>query len=273
MLPYTDTETSFVLMGHRYYDPAEGRFVTRDPMSYGGGINLYGFAGNDPVNGSDASGLRPLTESDRVRLLKLGRAARNSYQAQGRLPQASTVNRAVADIMTAIAAVPTGSSDPANLKAVFWAIDELGDSKFGKAGSVGNSLLGSGISPIGSGYFKCNLFAYSAYAVGADLGWNAGKGVPATHRYSFSKYSAPSANMLGNSGIAIHNFDIVSNPEVGDIAGFPNAHGGEGHASIYVGGGPYGLVIYAGPNFVKAQSILYVMTAGDEYPLFRQYEP
>ncbi len=33
-----------------------GRFVTRDPIGYKGGINLYGFAGNNPVNRSDPSG-------------------------------------------------------------------------------------------------------------------------------------------------------------------------------------------------------------------------
>ncbi len=33
-----------------------GRFVTRDPIGYKGGINLYGFCGNNPVNDSDPSG-------------------------------------------------------------------------------------------------------------------------------------------------------------------------------------------------------------------------
>jgi RHS repeat-associated protein len=44
------------LLGHRYYDAGTGRFVTRDPIGYGGGINLYGLAGNNPVNRSDPSG-------------------------------------------------------------------------------------------------------------------------------------------------------------------------------------------------------------------------
>jgi len=48
---YTDNETELVLMGHRYYDAGTGRFLTRDPKGYGGGINLYGFTGNNPVNG------------------------------------------------------------------------------------------------------------------------------------------------------------------------------------------------------------------------------
>ncbi len=53
---YTDTETGLVLMGHRYYDAGTGRFLTRDPIGYQGGINLYGFTGNNPVNESDPNG-------------------------------------------------------------------------------------------------------------------------------------------------------------------------------------------------------------------------
>ena len=53
---YTDNETGLVLMGHRYYDAGTGRFLTRDPLGYGGGINLYGFTGNNPVNEMDPDG-------------------------------------------------------------------------------------------------------------------------------------------------------------------------------------------------------------------------
>ncbi|HEY3413117.1 MAG TPA: RHS repeat-associated core domain-containing protein [Armatimonadota bacterium] len=53
---YTDAGTGLVLMTHRYYDPATGRWLTRDPIGYNGGINLYGYVGGDPVNGSDPSG-------------------------------------------------------------------------------------------------------------------------------------------------------------------------------------------------------------------------
>ena len=54
---YTDTETGLLYLHQRYYDPGTGRFLTRDPMGYGGGINLYGYTGNNPVNNSDPSGL------------------------------------------------------------------------------------------------------------------------------------------------------------------------------------------------------------------------
>jgi RHS repeat-associated protein len=46
-----------VLMTHRYYDPRTGRFINRDPIGYQGGVNVYGYAGGNPVNFADPSGL------------------------------------------------------------------------------------------------------------------------------------------------------------------------------------------------------------------------
>jgi RHS repeat-associated protein len=39
------------------YDPVLGRFLTRDPIQEGGGINLYQFVGNNPVSHIDPFGL------------------------------------------------------------------------------------------------------------------------------------------------------------------------------------------------------------------------
>jgi RHS repeat-associated protein len=44
---------------NRYYDPKSGRFTQEDPIGLGGGLNLYGFGGGDPVNYSDPLGLCP----------------------------------------------------------------------------------------------------------------------------------------------------------------------------------------------------------------------
>ena len=55
---YTDRETGLLCLTHRYYDPGTGRFINRDPIGYQGGVNLYGFAGGNPVNDSDPSGLK-----------------------------------------------------------------------------------------------------------------------------------------------------------------------------------------------------------------------
>ena len=38
-------------------DPRLGRFMQTDPLGYGGGMNMYGYVGGDPVNGTDPSGL------------------------------------------------------------------------------------------------------------------------------------------------------------------------------------------------------------------------
>ncbi len=40
----------------RYYDAALGRFISRDPAGLAGGINLYAYAGDDPVDSSDPTG-------------------------------------------------------------------------------------------------------------------------------------------------------------------------------------------------------------------------
>jgi len=41
----------------RYYSPALQRFISEDPIGLAGGINLYAYVGNDPVNRTDPSGL------------------------------------------------------------------------------------------------------------------------------------------------------------------------------------------------------------------------
>jgi RHS repeat-associated protein len=41
----------------RPYNPLDGRFLNRDPIGEQGGLNLYGFVGNDPVNRRDRLGL------------------------------------------------------------------------------------------------------------------------------------------------------------------------------------------------------------------------
>ncbi|MBV9852160.1 MAG: RHS repeat-associated core domain-containing protein, partial [Armatimonadetes bacterium] len=55
----TDDETGLALLGHRFYDPAARRFLTRDPLGYAGGTNLYAYCADDPVNLVDPSGLCP----------------------------------------------------------------------------------------------------------------------------------------------------------------------------------------------------------------------
>ena len=53
---YHDHETGLHYNRYRYYDPRVGRFVSKDPISYAGGLNLYAYAPN-PVEWIDALGL------------------------------------------------------------------------------------------------------------------------------------------------------------------------------------------------------------------------
>ena len=54
---YLDDETGLYYYGYRYYDPTTGSWLSRDPLGEAGGLNLYGFVGNDPVNKVDYLGL------------------------------------------------------------------------------------------------------------------------------------------------------------------------------------------------------------------------
>lgn len=53
---FTDDETGLIYYGRRYYSPSQGRFLGRDPIEESGGLNLYGFCGNDPINAWDVLG-------------------------------------------------------------------------------------------------------------------------------------------------------------------------------------------------------------------------
>lgn len=54
---YFDSETGLHYNYYRYYDPKTGRYLTPDPIGLAGGINLYTYAGANPVNAIDPFGL------------------------------------------------------------------------------------------------------------------------------------------------------------------------------------------------------------------------
>ncbi|MGB0579069.1 MAG: RHS repeat-associated core domain-containing protein [Limisphaerales bacterium] len=46
-----------VEFGHRFYNSGDGRWLNRDPIGENGGLNVYGFVLNTPLNLSDVLGL------------------------------------------------------------------------------------------------------------------------------------------------------------------------------------------------------------------------
>ena len=51
-----DEETGLYYFRNRYYDPAHGRFISRDPEGFIDGPNLYSFVNNNPINYTDPTG-------------------------------------------------------------------------------------------------------------------------------------------------------------------------------------------------------------------------
>ena len=54
---YYNAETGLHYNWNRYYDPETGRYLSPDPIGLDGGLNLYAYVENDPVNWSDPEGL------------------------------------------------------------------------------------------------------------------------------------------------------------------------------------------------------------------------
>ena len=63
---YEDIESGYHYNWHRYYDPSTGRYLTPDPIGLAGGLNGYGYAGQDPLASVDPSGLNCTTIGNNV---------------------------------------------------------------------------------------------------------------------------------------------------------------------------------------------------------------
>lgn len=61
-----DPKTGLYYYGLRYLDTVNGRWISKDPIEEGGGVNLLGFAGNNSIHYIDCIGLRLPTEEEYV---------------------------------------------------------------------------------------------------------------------------------------------------------------------------------------------------------------
>jgi RHS repeat-associated protein len=58
----SDADSGLQLLGHRYYDPSTGRFLTRDPIK--DGRNWYAYCENNPLKAVDPDGLQVFKHKD-----------------------------------------------------------------------------------------------------------------------------------------------------------------------------------------------------------------
>ncbi|MDI1257915.1 RHS repeat-associated core domain-containing protein [Aquabacterium sp.] len=98
-----DLSTGYMYYRARYYDPTLGRFLGRDPIGLEGGLNVYAYVDNNPVNFTDPSGLYAKSISNTMS--GIGSAASNYYdtassslnswgqQAYSALPSSQTATR------------------------------------------------------------------------------------------------------------------------------------------------------------------------------------
>ncbi|MBQ6329969.1 MAG: hypothetical protein IJI35_13205 [Kiritimatiellae bacterium] len=54
---YFDSESGLYYYGYRFYSPALMRWLNRDPIEEDGGLNMYGFCGNNSMNKVDIVGM------------------------------------------------------------------------------------------------------------------------------------------------------------------------------------------------------------------------
>jgi RHS repeat-associated protein len=52
-----NVSASLIYFGYRFYNPDTARWLTRDPIGEKGGLDLYAYVRNDPVDGYDPTGL------------------------------------------------------------------------------------------------------------------------------------------------------------------------------------------------------------------------
>ena len=56
---YFDKETNLHYNYFRYYEPETGRYISPDPIGLAGGVNVYGYVGQNPLSFTDSNGLLP----------------------------------------------------------------------------------------------------------------------------------------------------------------------------------------------------------------------
>ncbi|MEV4517069.1 RHS repeat-associated core domain-containing protein [Dactylosporangium sp. NPDC049525] len=134
---YTDKETGFQYLQARYYDPATAQFLTRDPLLTTTRAP-YSYAGNNPVNAADPSGLNPFDPrtwfAKGVRLLRAVVAPVVRFVADLAKVVVASLGDLVGDLVTGVCEAAVGiATGGAGLIAAAGACGALG-------GAIGGAI-------------------------------------------------------------------------------------------------------------------------------------
>jgi len=136
---YYEAESGLYLLGARYYAPQLGRFLQQDPLG-SGNDSQYAYAGSDPCNNSDPSGMR--TYYHHVSQSELKGVISNLDQQIG--------------VDTTITNVGTGAAGAGGIAGI------LGSIAGGIAGGVVAVL--SGASALATQHYQSEVNTYTSYA-------------------------------------------------------------------------------------------------------------
>lgn len=289
-----DSQTGLDYFVSRYYASSNGRFTSPDSYNIifakerGGDEdeqeqlliqyisqpqvwNKYAYVLNNPLGYIDPDGRREQTAQEKQDLDRMRQQQQEALK-KGNKKLASAIGRAIKRIEAAIAASKDKKHDPAGLKIALFAIHRLGNTKFGKNGTV-SFISNKYTVTVGTGSWKCNIFVAASQALGGGFGLG-GNGVPATYRYKGIGWITGAANVpdantwASQDRNAVANYGIVGTPSMGDAVAWPNPD--MGHSGISLGDD---LVIYAGERGVKIQTVDYVTADKGTNPVFRRHKP
>jgi len=138
-----DPKGGFTYMRNRWYDPQTGRFLTQDPIGLAGGVNLYSYAGNNPVSFDDPYGLCPWCIG-----AALGAAVAGTVQVAANIAQGQPVlhNLGQSLLVGAVVGGTFGAAAP-EATAVFGARLAIGGATAATAGAAaGAGSQGQGVT-------------------------------------------------------------------------------------------------------------------------------
>jgi len=211
--------------GYRYMDPLTGRWMSKDPIGEEGGVNLYGFVGNDGVDNWDFLGLRDPTAAETKYATDL-EAQAAQYESSN--PKFAEALRAVKKDYTEIIKDLKGNVSPPRLQVLNRALEAWTDS-----GNVEKYK-------INGDEFKCSLLVRRSLGTKAPE-WTASDFVDEPDKKMKIVYKIEGEKVDGKIDTSPPEVKIeIRLPKIGDVVAMGNVgvNGkNTGHVGIYMGNG------------------------------------